>query len=172
MFTNGFHIFFRMDKVRAAHNVCQPNLDCWWKLFEKLTANNFRQFIFINDRICVDVSYVTVSVRASVYAVCYTYVSVSSQSCLAIIMVFLVSVLLTNATRSRLISTFFSSLILILSLCYSQYSHALRNNIIHWSPPWKCRILYVCVWAYKLICIKLSPARFILVLDCVVCVHF
>lgn len=32
----------------AARIVCQPNLYCCGKLFEKLTPNNFRQFIFIN----------------------------------------------------------------------------------------------------------------------------
>lgn len=72
-------IFFRMRTNFAARIVCQPNLYCWWKLFEKLTANNFRQFIFINDRICVDVSYTSECVCASVYVVCCLSVCVSHR---------------------------------------------------------------------------------------------
>lgn len=116
---------YRMDKLRGAHRLPTESI-LLWKTFRKTNAKQFSPIYFYQriyipyttyDRICVDVSYVCVYM--------YIYIA-SSQSSLTIIMAFPVSVLLTNAIRSRLISVFSSS-----------NSHSHSNNIIHCrSPSW------------------------------------
>lgn len=139
---------FRIDNLRGVHRLPTKSI-LLKKTFRKTNGKQFSSIYFyrcIYDRICDDVRYV-----------CIVYIA-SSQSCLTKIMVFLVSVLLTNAIRSRLIFAFFIIFSLAISLSRSITPTLAKNTSFivdrHRGNIGRILYMYVCMCAF----IKHLPA--------------